>query len=310
MTMQQNRPTPNGLAQPRRSVQSARKPPPPLPEAARRQRRDVQPPPPQNAVMEAPMEAMDPTMMYRPAQLPMPQPQFQPPPQPQPMMMMPVQRPMPVTVRRDDLEATIVKAIAMPASMPQREEPPQEDPLSPATEARSARAEKTAKIRMRGSFAFSRDAVERAMRRLVSDYRELSKAKRLLIPVAIILLLAGAPSSSRAGEAAKHTAAPAVTAAVVTAAPKPVAPPAPSATPALPPGGVLPSARALAPSSQTALSPEERRQYDRAISATLGGDFDSAQAICTRLAAAHPESSELSAAARVLSAKMKRKATK
>ena len=293
MTMSTNHPRAS-LARPRKSLQTARNAPPPLPDAARRPRRDAVPPP---AMMAPP----PPVMMARPM--------------PPPVMMA---RPMPPPAYRDDLDNTVVKAIAMPPATSAAPPPqaPLEDPLSPATEARAAI---TARARRHaGPFAFSRAAVERAMKRLASDYRELSNVKRLLIPIAIILLFAAAPSSSRAGETTKRpvaavTATPATLAAptATPATPKPALLPAvAAATPpaALPLGGVLPSARALAPSSQTALSPEERRQYDRAITATLAGDFDAAEVIYVKLSAAHPDSAELSAAARVLEAKKKRKA--
>lgn len=172
-----------------------------------------------------------------------------------------------------------------------------------------------------------------AARRLRDDYARLSRPKRLLAPVAVLLMVlslmptraeaAGsselelAPVRSDAAFAAltANVAQPAAATTGAAAAPAVAAAPAspgagtllgsaPAAVPA--PNGLLPPARSLPAPGAAKLSARERVVYHKAIEATLAGDFATAFRFYDQLSQAHPEATEIKAAQRVLAAKMKR----
>lgn len=158
----------------------------------------------------------------------------------------------------------------------------------------------------------------RAARRLRDDYKRLSRPKRLLAPVAVLLMvlsflptraeaagsataeleLAPRPEAALAPLGAPATSSPSSSAFSPAAASKPTAP-------ALTPDGLLPSARTLPAAGGAKLSPRERAVYHKAIEATLAGDFPTALRLYDQLTQAHPEATELKAAQRVLTAKTK-----
>ncbi len=175
-----------------------------------------------------------------------------------------------------------------------------------------------------------------AARRLRDDYKRLSRPKRLLAPIAVLLMVLScmptraeaAASSANELELAPRTelpgATPAPPATPATTTPAPAMPaPATPATPATKglraPGGaaaapspgapanvLLPSARSLPTAGATKLTVRERVLYHRAIEATLAGDFPTAFRLYDALSQAHPEATEIKAAQRVLASKMKR----
>lgn len=159
----------------------------------------------------------------------------------------------------------------------------------------------------------------RAARRLRDDYKRLSRPKRLLAPVAVLLMVlsflptraeaAGSPTAEmevapRPDAALAPLSAPSTPSAsapafAVAVASKPL-------TPALTPDGLLPSARTLPAAGGAKLTPRERAVYHKAIEATLSGDFPTALRLYDQLTQAHPEATEIRAAQRVLAAKTKR----
>jgi len=168
----------------------------------------------------------------------------------------------------------------------------------------------------------------RAARRLRDDYKRLSRPKRLLAPVAVLLLVlsflptraeaAGSTSAEmelapvRSDAALAALGAPVPTTKPSATTPAAAAPAAAAAAPAKPGApvmtldGLLPSARSLPVAGAAKLSPRERVLYHKAIEATLAGDFATAFRLYDQLGQAHPEATEIKAAQRVLAAKLKR----
>ncbi|MDB4940618.1 MAG: hypothetical protein JWP97_152 [Labilithrix sp.] len=222
-----------------------------------------------------------------------------PPPLPAPARV----KPSPIVVTPDPLEETIVRPLRLEELHAQLATP-------------AARTDSTTQPSVRrralARAPLSRATFDKVVRKLGEDYRALSTPKRLLIPIAVMILALAAPTSSRAGESVPRAAAPARAAVTPTTAALPAslagaavmsAPPSPASS-----SKVLPSARSLAPAAHTTLNADEQRLYDRAINATLAGEYDSASLAYAKLVMAHPDSPELRAAVRVLAAKQRHKA--
>ena len=203
-----------------------------------------------------------------------------------------------------DVECTRVGPLVRPAGAP--------EVAPPALEA-------TKKTRLKGRTPG--DLALLAAARLRDDYKRLSRAKRLMVPIAGLLALLAFAQPSRAGES--------------TAPPGATQPPGPPRTPqiqtslqalplqahpaqareeavsgaaaALPAArqGMLPSARSLPSEGRAQLSPLERVVYHKAIEAMLAGDFQTAFRLYDQLAQAHPDAADIRAARRVLAGKIR-----
>ena len=181
-------------------------------------------------------------------------------------------------------------------------------------------------IRTRLSDRTPRDLALLAAYRLRDDYQRLSRAKRLMVPIAGLLALLAFAQPSRADEMTPPSPAGAPSSMPLVmpqipmgqmSLPPPsqaqplqrVAPPQVTVTSAtLAPTvrqGTLPSARSLPSEGRTQLTTSERVVYHKAIEAMLGGDFQTAYRLYDQLAQAHPDASEIRAAHRVLAGKIR-----
>lgn len=223
-----------------------------------------------------------------------------------------------VSYGMDEMEGTRVG----PLPAPSRGSRAQRVQSSPVVVAQSSSAQSVSAQSSSVSLRTMRpgEMTMRAARRLRDDYKRLSRPKRLLAPVAVLLLvlsflptraeaagsttaemeLAPRPAAALAPLGAPSTpSGPAASSSLPGAAPKP-------STPALTLDGLLPSARTLPAAGGAKLTPRERAVYHKAIEATLAGDFPTALRLYDQLTQAHPEATEIRAAQRVLTAKTKR----